>query len=460
VGALFGTVAAHGVDGNKAIDSTTKAVVLGLGILFMALGLIGTAIYARRELTKIIMDEQNEIVMEERADSELAQSFMNGATSEEDDSCSFEGLENPQPGNTSDDLSLPSSQSSSPTIRHWKFYRRPWTPDAVALELPILPKMLNTYLSPKRDQVDVGNDEPNSSEVQSIGKKSLSASMPVERCPDNFQSELDNPGSRISSSNVSFRRHSVDNHSPENIRIGRVTTSRSPIHRSSSFQLDDGNFHGLADIDESNVYSDYKTPTKSDLCEILNPAVIEAEEGTRRRCHTDPIDIESAPFSSGAKKHRRPSESPPHSRRDKSPALTPSKKGRLRTRLSMDPSGALQSTQQQSLPPDDSTTKLHGSNDIYDSTTRSTPMLFPQRKEEQSRDLRRRSSSSSSLSPMMNQLELNRNRRNEPRREEHGSGRLRSDSLPLMNQLELSVRNNRNDSGEGEPSREWFWIWA
>ncbi|KAL3822640.1 hypothetical protein ACHAXA_001793 [Cyclostephanos tholiformis] len=450
VGALFGTMAAHGVDGNKAIDSTAKAVVLGLGILFGVLGFMGTAIYARRELTKIIMDEQNERAIEERADAELAQNFMSGEceaiTEEDGDSSSFEDLENPHPGNTSDDISQPNSQSNSPTKIYGKIYRRPWTPDAVASELPILPKVLNQYLLPKRDHVDVESNEPISSGSQAISKKERSASMPGERCPDDFSSVLDDSGSRSSSAYVSSRRHTVVNLSPENIRIGRVKTSRSPVPRSRLFQLDDGSFHGLANIDESNVYSGYKISTNSDSSEILNPAFIEIEEGTRRRCHTDPTNIASAPFST-AKKDQRPSESLSHYPRHKS--ILP-KKGGLRTRHPIDRLGALQCTQQQSMHPNDSPAKLQEliNSKIHNPPARSTSMIFSQR-EEQPVDVRRRSSSSSSLSPSMNHLELNRNTRDGPEREDQSSHcRRRSNSLPLTNYC------------DGEPSREWFWIWA
>ena len=60
VGATFGTINARGVDGNQEFDrdSVRKGVVLGLGIGLGVMGLIGTGIYARMELTKIILAEQ------------------------------------------------------------------------------------------------------------------------------------------------------------------------------------------------------------------------------------------------------------------------------------------------------------------------------------------------------------------------------------------------------------------
>ena len=574
VGATFGTVAARGVDGNKAIDSTVKAVVLGLGVFFCVLGLIGTAIYARRELTKIIMDEQNEMAMEDRADAELAQSFRFSeceSISEEDGSCSFEDVDNLQLGNTSADPS--DSQSASPPKMYRKIYRRPWTPNTVASELPILPKVLNLYLSPKRDQFDVRSDESSSSVARTNCKQNRSASM-----PDGFHSILDDSDTSASSPYSDSRRHTVDNLSPEIIRVGLVSTpkssvprstsfstedtcihglanideteatgpkryhktnerhwapdsvalelnefispktsrsrdqnemstpraranckqnqsasvpspdllnnsdmstsstssrsrkrtvenhspqyiratSRSPGPRSHSLQTDEDSIHGLANIDEANVFSGYETPTKS----ITNPAVFENEDGIRRRCHTDPTDsggrrYASAPFSAGADNNPRPTVSPPPRNKHTSPACTPSKKGRLRTRHSTDSFGESQTPQQQSSPPE-----VQGS-----PPSRSVSMTFPQR-EEQPIQIRRRSSSFSfQLSPSTNNVKLNIRNRNGPQREEQPiHGRPRSESMPLPNHFELNVSHMRNDSresnGTDEPSREWFWIWA
>ena len=585
MGATFGTVAARGVDGNKAIDSTAKAVVLGLGVLFGVLGFIGTAIYARRELTKIIMDEQNERAIDERTNAELAQSFMISECellSEDDSSSSFEDLENPQLGNTLGDRS--DFQSASPPKMYRQIYRRPWTPDTVASELPILPKLLNQYLSPKRDQLDVRSDESSASEARA-SKQNRSASM-----PDSYQSILVDSDASTSTPYSGSRRHTVDNHSREKIIVGLVSTSkspgplstsfsiketsihglanldeakatipemyqkmnenqwtpnsvalelnqfispktsrsrdqdemstpraranckqnqsasmpspnllndsrtsssstssrscivenhssqiiratsRSPVPRSNSPQTDD---HGLANIDEANVFSGYETPKKS----ATNHALFEKEDGIRGRCHTDPTDsgerrYASAPFSAGAENIPRPTVPPPPRNKNKSPAWTPSKKSRLRTWHSTDSLGGLQTPQQQSSPPE-----VDGS-----IPSRSASMTFPQQ-EEQPSQIRPRSSSSSfqfstsnirngrygsisfQLSPSTNNVELTIRNRNGPQREEQPShGCPRSGSMPSPDHSELNVRNRRNDSREGngtdEPSREWFWIWA
>ena len=89
VGATFGTVGSKGVDGNQQLDeksAVNKGVVLGLGIGLGVMGLIGTGIYARRELTKIIIAEQQSREAEEQA----ALRFSNSSLEE--------GAVNPQSG--------------------------------------------------------------------------------------------------------------------------------------------------------------------------------------------------------------------------------------------------------------------------------------------------------------------------------------------------------------------------
>jgi hypothetical protein len=564
------------------------------------------------------MDEQNERAMEERADAELAQSFMVReceSMSEDDGSCSFEDLEDPQLGSTSGDHS--DSRSASPTNIYRKNYRRPWTPDTVASELPILPKVLNLYLSPKRDQLDVRSDDSSSSGARANCKQNWSASMqdsflpiqddsdaitsslysgswrrtlddhshekiiaglvstsksPVPRSasfstentsihgladidetkatsptrhqkmnekhwtPDSVAYELNQymspktsrsrdqdetsaPRARAnykrnrsasmpspdllnssdkSTSSTSSRSCIVESRSPQNIR----STSSSPVPRSNSLQADDNSIHGLANIEETDVFSGYETPKKS----VTNSAVFENEDGIRRRCHTDPTDsgercYASAPFSAGAEDNPRPTVfSPPPRNKHKSPAFTPSKNGLLRTRHSTDSLGGLQTPQQQSSPRNESVTKLLelGKDEVHSFPSRSASLTFPPREEHPRQVLRQLSSSSVQLSPSnirsgtyglqqeeqpsyvrprsssntfqlppsTHNFELNtRNRRNGPQREEQPShDRTRSNSMPLMDHSELNARNRRNDSREGNgtdgPSREWFWIWA
>jgi hypothetical protein len=455
VGGIFGTVAARGVDGNKAISSTAKAVVLGLGVLFCVLGLIGTAIYARRELTKIIMDEQNERAMEERAETEMAQSFMIGhsAISEEGDSCSSEDLENPELVNTSDDRSLSSSQSASPAKRYRKIYRGPWTPEIVASQLPILPKVLNLYCSPKKEHIDVGSDEPSSSESCDNCKQNRSTSI-HDNIPDSVHSILDSDASTSSRYSRSHRQ-TVENQWSQNMGA----TSWSSVPRSSSLHSDDNSIHGLANMNATNSFSGCETSEKADAIQIFNPADFDNEDGIRRRCLTDPTDrgercYESAPFSADAKKKQRPASS-----RRRSLSVSPSPQNNQRNNSparSIDPSSALQMPPQHSSPRNDSLTRLMElGNDGVHSPRRSRSMTLSQQ-EEQPCLLRKRSISSHQLSPSTNHSELYV--------EQPSHGRRRSDSLTLANHTELNFGNKRNDSreddGTGEPSREWFWIWA
>jgi len=91
VRATFGTVNACGVDGNKEFDqnSVRKGIVLGLGIGIA--GIVGTGIYAWRELIKIVIAEQRERAMEEQA---IGEEILEGDSS----MSSFGELENPQLG--------------------------------------------------------------------------------------------------------------------------------------------------------------------------------------------------------------------------------------------------------------------------------------------------------------------------------------------------------------------------
>merc|ERR1719161_3350006 len=103
VGAAFGTVDANGVDGNQAFNQngTRRGLLLGLGIGLGVAALIGTGIYARRELIKIALSEQHERSLEEQAAENMSERLMNsfGVIHEGDEderSLSFEDLENPQ----------------------------------------------------------------------------------------------------------------------------------------------------------------------------------------------------------------------------------------------------------------------------------------------------------------------------------------------------------------------------
>lgn len=104
VGATFGTVGSRGVDGNQQMDdksAVNKYIVLGLGIGLGVLGLIGTAIYARKELAKIVLAEQQ---AREREEQEARLVYSNDELDEE----------NPQSGYDDDSLPLPFEESPYP----------------------------------------------------------------------------------------------------------------------------------------------------------------------------------------------------------------------------------------------------------------------------------------------------------------------------------------------------------
>jgi uncharacterized membrane protein YdjX (TVP38/TMEM64 family) len=106
VGATFGTVGSRGVDGNQQMDdksAVNKYIVLGLGIGLGVLGLIGTAIYARKELAKIVLAEQQ---AREREEQEARLVYSNDELDEE----------NPQSGYDDDSLSVPFEESPSPPL--------------------------------------------------------------------------------------------------------------------------------------------------------------------------------------------------------------------------------------------------------------------------------------------------------------------------------------------------------
>ena len=172
VGATFGTVGSRGVDGNKRLAGLNQGIVLGLGIALGLMGLLGTAIYSRRELTKIIMAEQQEREREEQAGVVYRDS-------------SFDALsENPQSGydkndGDDDDLPLASDEESdwsdsldrrrkafelstaptspleegqlNPIMPTHTARRRNWTAGDVFAELPLIPvvsPMFRKIMSP------------------------------------------------------------------------------------------------------------------------------------------------------------------------------------------------------------------------------------------------------------------------------------------------------------------------
>jgi len=315
VGGTFGTVAARGVDGNQVINEnrTLKTVVLAVGIVFGVLGFIGTGIFARKELTKIIMDEQNERTAREvMADTEIMSqhSFvnlvnMNGDNQETNSGRhdSFVDLE----GSESSRISL------APSLNVPREYCLPrtlieptWTPDIVALELPILPKFINKHFSPKighsPKRIIQGNNDP------SDESRRQSVSMHGDSPLDNSNSESSFPSTtlfppspgRPHKSNGMVGSVSMPSFSPylspmTNNRKQNWSESRSvgPVERVFSPTGDGSlcrNSSNLANIDEIKEFERPHLPIE--IGGTRTPERVDASENedeSRHRCHTDPI---------------------------------------------------------------------------------------------------------------------------------------------------------------------------
>jgi hypothetical protein len=152
VGATFGTINARGVDGNQEFDrnSVRKGIVLGLGIGLGVMGLILSGFYARSELTKIILAEQ----ATEQAESSVAEAAVRPQSSHEELLTDFE---NPQLGESyhGNDHELQTNESfleqSDRSLHNSSFVEQmrpitptrdtPWSEEAIALELPIVPNI-------------------------------------------------------------------------------------------------------------------------------------------------------------------------------------------------------------------------------------------------------------------------------------------------------------------------------
>ncbi|KAL7552506.1 hypothetical protein ACHAWF_015753, partial [Thalassiosira exigua] len=469
VGATFGTVNERGVDGKKEFDreSVRRGVVLGLGIGLGVMGLVGTGIYARKELTKIVIAEQTQRALEEQAMSEHLMSSQCDAIAEEgdSDSLSFEDLENPDlddcwnPQLEDSDSELPrrsdgrrspnpsGASASSSSVRRsdsdatpdgrGRATRRPWTPEAVAAELPILPKVLRRYLSPivSADSAMASNEfrseyEGNVSEASSAANPIdgpvrkhlvLSASMPPMHWRNSLSLDLpENAEERSLVENESPpslpRRHTIDHDSLDNVQAALMTPSPSKEDKPSRPRV--GSASNLAHIDETKVLSDDEHSEGVDISQMstIPPGDASKESYNRRRCNTDPTDIvkrgpESADDSEGSE-----SVGSGIKGRPRSPFWTPTRKpATVRKTNSFGSFGAWQQASGRDRPE----SVRARSKSPYRSTSRGP--------------LRRRASS------------------------------LPFELSPSGHHMELTIGNDDLvDLVEEEdgPSREWFWIWA
>ena len=440
VGATFGTVNARGVDGNKEFDSNSvrRGVVLGLGIGLGVIGLIGTGIYARRELTKIVIEQQRERDREEHIGAEMSHHLMNEeceAIQEErdydDESLSFEDLEeNPQElGEINSDLNISnvSSRGASPSFQRKTSYlsesssirarQRPWTPEAVAAELPIIPKFVQRYMSPLTTMDSPVPDQSNSdADGNTRGRnQSKSASMPPMTGEHSFSLELDEDverGGRELSPRSAERRRTLQHNSPDNMNVALVASKRSAEKtnrpRSVSVPIDDEITTALAHIDETRVLSDDESPgSPKESDPIMTPIGSRNEFGNRRRCNTDPASIRHV---NTAIKGELDTSAPSSLRkkRQQTQTWTPTSKKGLKKNNSFGSFGGLSDLARNIAP-----------------------------------------------SQLMQQSSHS----------EHGGSRPRSRSMgmdysPSGHHLELDLGDMESTVNEDAPDREWFWIWA
>ena len=296
VGATFGTVGSKGVDGNQQLDeksTANKGVVLGLGIVLGVMGLIGTGIYARRELTKIIIAEQQAREREEQAGLRFS-----GSALEED-------VENPQSGDDNDDVSLETieesasvasvaeglSESNDPSLpldedllsltMTTPARRRNWTADDIAAELPIVP-VVSPFIrrmiggTPRDDQGgdlrrtgSTGSSPINRTSVLEEIAESSALSIRNEQGQNGFlQSDYDAP--------VSNRRRCGTD--PE-------MSSRKRVEIQSNISVGEGEKKG-----------DVETTPKKGLMKLFHgmpvPSSNDFPRFNRRRCNSDPIEAE------------------------------------------------------------------------------------------------------------------------------------------------------------------------
>ena len=341
VGAAFGTVDAKGVDGSKEFNQngTRRGLLLGLGIGLGVVALIGTGIYARRELIKIAMAEQHERSLEEEAAENMSERLMNsfGVIHEGDEdelSLSFEDLENPQlcdnqskyteekneialnDSNHSSNTPPMCDQSPAPdTPRDENKYRRRhvWTPESLSAELPVIPRMAEKLLqgfrppdsdpvltpSTPRIRIDSGESKSDASSVEneSIGnsydlrsrttvprqrRRSASLTLPIRRPLSSSLTELVEFNLEDTASDDGIqRRHSLEGFSNDTCGPSNAHRARPKSPHSLDFEAANGDISILANIDET---------TALDLSVLSMTMQQDIKSPSRERCHTDPLN--------------------------------------------------------------------------------------------------------------------------------------------------------------------------
>jgi hypothetical protein len=173
VGATFGTINARGVDGNQKFDrdSVRKGVVLVLGIGLGVMGLIGTGIYARQELTKIILAEQASEQAVTSTDEEAAERPHSSheeimLTQNDNSLTSLHDLENPQLGDDEAANHESFLDNSEVSFVDQRRDHTPWSPEAIALELPIVPNIFRRRVNSCEFDSPCKNNDNNAPDLQ------------------------------------------------------------------------------------------------------------------------------------------------------------------------------------------------------------------------------------------------------------------------------------------------------
>ena len=303
VGATFGTVNARGVDGNKEFDrdSVRKGVVLGLGIGLGVIALIGTAIYARMELKKIILAEQMERAIQEQElflhDDEIEVGREDGVEADHDLAV-FDTSDNPQTGdwdNISFD-SLEHGREGLPTIRrrvsshgslttlerHRGITQHPWTPETLDAELPIFPKVITRCFPRPNVEVAATAHERREEATSNYLRRRQSHSSDTANLNAGTSRNIG-----VNTTSPTSRRHSDD------VTMGALmVTPERALRTDTSLETVNDMMSSLANIYETRALSDDQLFDKVDGEESHTVASPNVSNETlyRRRCNTDPTD--------------------------------------------------------------------------------------------------------------------------------------------------------------------------
>lgn len=305
VGATFGTINARGVDGNQEFDrnSVRRGVVLGLGIGLGVMGLIGTGIYARQELTKIILAEQAaeqaETSITEEAALRLQSSREDQLTRNGNSSASLYDLENPQLGESFHDDEMPTNESfldnSARSLHNESSVARkrdaipqrdvPWSPEAIALELPIMPQIFRRRIDSNDMLETAGNKENNDAREGDVTQSEMGNTQQSEP----FELHL---GERILNE-IPFKWEKGDNNRYHLTNRPRSNTdpisSHVPISRLNTSYTEGLTLgqHDEQNPDESSIRRLHSIADLESLSELALADQKSSSQAKRRSSHSD-----------------------------------------------------------------------------------------------------------------------------------------------------------------------------